>query len=95
MVESRPWQIPVNRAAYQRRHKLLVDGRLFLIIIPLACVALFGWFLDPRFIVFMGLALLVWALGVMLWQLDPWAITRALINLDSPRRGPGAKRNRP
>jgi hypothetical protein len=93
-MESRPWTITVNRAAWQRRHKLLVDGRLFAIIIPLTCFALFGWFVDPRFIVFLLLALGVWAIGVLQWQGDPWYLTRAFINLDSPRRGPGAKRNR-
>jgi len=82
----------VNRAAWQRRHKLLVDGRLFLIILPLLAITMTGWFIDVRFFLFLIVIAGIWFAGFVAWQIDPWMITRAFINLESPRKGAAVRR---
>lgn len=87
-MDERPRSIKVNRAAYKRRHILLIDGRLFWVVIPLFVFGLIGAFFDMRMIWCCGASLLVWFVGAILWKVDPWLLNRAWIEVNSPRGGP-------
>jgi hypothetical protein len=93
--EQRPWAVPVNQAAYKRRHVMLNDGRNFYVIVPLAILGIAGWFVNAFMIGFLGLAIAAWVIGFFQWQASPWYLTRTLVNLESPRRGPATRRRAP
>jgi hypothetical protein len=86
--QSRPWSHSINKAAWQKRHKFGVDGRLHVVIVPLVIFSGFGFaFGRVSMIVAFAAAAGVWFIGKLLWTWDPWALDKAWLRVTLPRWG--------
>jgi hypothetical protein len=95
-MSERPWSHAINKAAWKRRHKFGIDGRLLIgVVCPLLLLGGFGFSLGRLvMIVFVLLAAAVWFAGKLQWEHDPWLIDKLLIEMRLPRWGPATKERR-
>ncbi len=95
-MSERPWSHAINKAAWKRRHKFGIDGRLLIgVVCPLLLLGGFGFSLGRLvMIVFVLLAAAVWFAGKLQWEHDSWLIDKLLIEMRLPRWGPATKERR-
>ena len=83
---TRPWAHAINKAAWTRRHKFGVDGRLLYVICPLLIFGGFGFSFGRVAMLLSVLAAgAVWFAGKLLWAYDPWFLDRMFLELRFPR----------
>ncbi len=95
-MNERPWSHAINKAAWKRRHKFGIDGRLLIgAVCPLLLLGGFGFSLGRLgMIVFVLLAAVAWFAGKLQWEHDPWLINKLLNEMRLPRWGPATRERR-